>query len=377
MGEKGKLLKISFFSTLFSSIIALFFYLIAVNISALDPFEKAFQDFSFTDIYYSKKFYKPEFTSNIIIVNIEHHDRAMIALGIEKISAHNPAVIGVDIVFREQREPETDLILKKALFNPSVVSAYYVEDGKIIGHHTYFDNSSSISGFINLDGDEQEGVIRDFLGVQGNNYAFPVQVAIKAGAISAEVVDEKLSENLPIRYTGNAENFLTFNLDEILASDSIPALSNSIVLMGYLGQNKFDIEDKHFTPLNSKYVGKSIPDMHGVVIHANIIRMLTQDKLLMKIPKSLSYIAAFLNCWFLTFLTMQLYKKTPFLSDVMVKVFQLLIVIITVYFALIMLNWNAFLWITPILVLTILGLELIPFYYYLTEFLSKKFPWKS
>ncbi len=378
MGRKRQLLlKESFLSTLFSSAIAIVFYFIAVNISALDPFEKAFQDFSFTDLYYSNKFYTPEPTSKIIIVNVGHHDRAAIALGIEKIAAQKPAVIGVDIVFREQREAGSDAILKEALNNDFVVGAYYIEDGNVVGNHPYFSNAKTNSGFINFDHDDQEGVIREFLGVRESKIAFPVQVAIKAGTISPEVVKDKLSESLPIRFTGKAANFLTFDLEDILTGESVPALSNSIVLMGYLGEHQFDIEDKHFTPLNPKYVGKSVPDMHGVVIHANIVSMLTEGKFLTKIPKFFSYAFAFLLCWLLTFTSMRLYKRSAIVSDVMIKVFQLLIVIVTVYLALLLLNWNAYLWITPILVLSVLGLELIPFYLYLTEYLSKRFRWKS
>lgn len=372
-----KLLKESFFSTLFSSVIALFFYFIAVNISALDPFEKAFKDFRFTDLYYSNKFYKPEYSSQIIIVNVGHHDRSTIAFGIEKIAAHKPAVIGVDIVFRDQREPESDMILKEAFLNPSIVSAYYIDEGKSKGNHTYFSSPSNYSGFINFDNYEQDGVIREFLGVQGNNYSFPVQVALKAKAISPDDVNDQLSESLPIRYTGNTDDFLKFDLDEIIASDSIPALNNSIVLMGYLGQNEFDIEDKHYTPLNPRYVGKSIPDMHGVVIHANIIKMLTQDKFLMKIPKIISYFVAFLICWLLTFLIMLLHKRNELVADVVVKVLQLLLVIIIVYFAVLMLHRNIYILVTPILLLAVLGLELIPFYNYFRAYLSKRFQWKS
>lgn len=53
----------------------------------------------------------------------------------------------------------------------------------------------------------------------------------------------------------------------------LDVFKNKIVLIGYVG-DRIDIdtgEDKFFTPLNEKYVGKANRDMYGIVVHANII----------------------------------------------------------------------------------------------------------
>lgn len=55
---------------------------------------------------------------------------------------------------------------------------------------------------------------------------------------------------------------------------------NKIVLIGYVG-DRIDIdtgEDKFFTPLNEKYIGKANRDMYGIVVHANIISTILGDR---------------------------------------------------------------------------------------------------
>ena len=51
---------------------------------------------------------------------------------------------------------------------------------------------------------------------------------------------------------------------------------DKIVLMGYTGgmSDEHDVEDQHFTPMNSKIAGKSLPDMKGIYIHASILQSL-------------------------------------------------------------------------------------------------------
>ena len=61
---------------------------------------------------------------------------------------------------------------------------------------------------------------------------------------------------------------------------------NKIVLIGYVG-NTLDIdtgEDKFFTPLNEKYVGKANKDMYGIVVHANIISTILRNNLIDVLP---------------------------------------------------------------------------------------------
>jgi CHASE2 domain-containing sensor protein len=90
--------------------------------------------------------------------------------------------------------------------------------------------------------------------------------------------------------TQNAKIFITavdwnMILDTVRGYD--PSVFNGkIVLLGYLGDhigsNKW--EDKYHTPLNSIYIGKSAPDMYGVMGHANGIAMVLAEDYVNNLP---------------------------------------------------------------------------------------------
>lgn len=87
---------------------------------------------------------------------------------------------------------------------------------------------------------------------------------------------------------------------ETLMTDGVDtsALQGKIVLLAYATPfNPLDIEDKKFTPMNEKYAGKSIPDMNGIIVHANIISMVMEDNFIKKVPFWGNLLLAILVCW--------------------------------------------------------------------------------
>ena len=77
-------------------------------------------------------------------------------------------------------------------------------------------------------------------------------------------------------------------------------LRGKIVLIGYLGENLVDslsCHDKYFTPLNENYVGRSMPDMYGVVIHANIVSMILNDSYIYNLDNYLIVFFALFLCY--------------------------------------------------------------------------------
>ncbi|MEK7224875.1 MAG: hypothetical protein AAB221_04245, partial [Bacteroidota bacterium] len=58
-----------------------------------------------------------------------------------------------------------------------------------------------------------------------------------------------------------------------------------------------DLADKFFTPMNERFAGKSIPDMNGVVIHANIISMALDKSYIKKVPLWGNLLLAIIVCW--------------------------------------------------------------------------------
>ena len=117
--------------------------------------------------------------------------------------------------------------------------------------------------------------------------------------------------------------------------------------------------------------------MYGIYIHANIVKMLTEDNFVKKIPNPITYFLAFLCCYFAIFFGLKIFKRSSLLFDLVIKIVQLLVSIILVYLALILFKFNIYIYITPILVLTLFGLEMIVFYVHLLSYLKKQFKWES
>lgn len=363
-----------------SVVLAGVLFMMFLHIHIFDPFEKAFEDFSFTDIYTSQNFKENNVTNKIVLINIENYDRAKIAEAINKIALSNPKVIGLDIIFRDKKDLIKDSILHHSLQkNKNIVSAYILEDKKTVSSNPYFKTTET--GFINFD--QNDAVLRDFTGIKRHDnkiyYAFPVRVLKSAGLLN-NITENKLENALKINYFGNHNSFLTFDLSEVISSDKIPALRNSIVLFGYMGTptgNIYDIQDKHFTPLNSKFAGKSIPDMYGIVVHANIIKMLIDANYIYNVPKPIVFILAFCCCYIFVFIAIFMHKKSALTFHILLKFFELTISIVLLYVSLLLLDNNIHIQIEPIILLSILGLEVVILYDHLLHYLKKRWQWKS
>ena len=152
-----------------------------------------------------------------------------------------------------------------------------------------------------------------------------------------------------------------------------------MVILGYLGDGdeNYDIEDKHFTPLNEEWVGRAIPDTYGVVIHANILNMLSKQNLIYRVSVFITYIIAFILCFFTVLFALKLYKRNSFVFDITEKIVQLVLSIVFLYLALLLLQANIYVSIVPIILLCLLGIEMIDYYEYLVKYLNKKFKWES
>ncbi|MBT8257655.1 MAG: CHASE2 domain-containing protein [Bacteroidia bacterium] len=371
----------AFLCTVMTFMIAGIIYGIFINLSVLDPFEKAFKDFNFTDIFYSKQFKSAQRNDDIIIVNIKHADRFQIARAIDKVGNQNPKAMGLDIIFKERKQPFFDSILKNTISaQDMLITSYYRDKDSVVRNDPYFKGKSEKEGYINLNLHGQNTVIRDFIGLkQDNERAFATQLAMEAGYIDHSFAQKKLIHRLPINYIGNESAFLTFDIEEVINSESIPAIKNAIVLFGYLGDgnNEFDIEDKHFTPMNEAWVGRAVPDTYGVVIHANVLNMLTQSSFIKRLPRFIVYLMAFAICFFVIMIVMRIYKKSNLAYDITIKVIQLVISVILLYAAFVLLKMRVYINTAPILIISVLGIEMIEYYGYLVEYLNKKFKWKS
>ena len=95
MKRKTKLLiRDAFLSTILSCIFLAILSITFVNIRFFNPLHKALKDFSFLDVYYSQKFEdNSKVNKDIVLVNIENHNREGIAIMLEAVLKEDPKVV--------------------------------------------------------------------------------------------------------------------------------------------------------------------------------------------------------------------------------------------------------------------------------------------
>jgi hypothetical protein len=74
---------------------------------------------------------------------------------------------------------------------------------------------------------------------------------------------------------------------------------------------------------------------------------------------------------------MKLYKQNSFVFDLSEKIIQLLLSLLLLYIALLLLQFNLYINVVPLILLPIFGIEMIDFYEHLVRYLNEKFKWKS
>lgn len=133
--------------------------------------------------------------------------------------------------------------------------------------------------------------------------SFAAKLALLSYPSEHKYLLERDNKKEIINYRGNIRSFYTLESSDVLDSSfDLAIVHNKIVLMGYLGEDISQptkaTEDRFFTPLNERYIGKADRDMFGVVIHANIVSMIIHKNYIDEMPLWLSYGIAFLFCYF-------------------------------------------------------------------------------
>src|SRR5690606_30632945 len=150
----------------------LFMYILSflvVNLSIFDPFTKAFKDFSFLDLYYSEKMASLKPSNEIVLVNIEHADRFQIQELLSHIQDQGPKVIGLDIIFKEKKDPFSDSLLQVQLNKPNVIAAKAFVNDAWNYDFSNSDKDLKKTGYTNLNFNSSENVIREFQGYKSIN----------------------------------------------------------------------------------------------------------------------------------------------------------------------------------------------------------------
>ncbi|MBM2814706.1 MAG: hypothetical protein HW421_1468 [Ignavibacteria bacterium] len=308
--------------------IVLMIFPIFFQLDFLDPIQNTFQDLQITDIVFSR-FRSPKketVDNNIVLVNIGI-TRTEIAQQIETINKYQPKVVGIDALFLKPKDNETDSILEAAFAqtkNLVFVSKLVNYDNDAKNYQscvTSIDrfNRYGSHGFANLIFDEKGNqTVREFKPVQkveGTSIKeISVQIAEKFDQAATISFLARKKENEKINYRRNIEKYITLDIEDVLNENSkLEVIRNKIVLLGYLGANikTKSSEDNFFTSMNRKYIGKTMPDMYGVVIHANKISMILAYDYLSTTPYWFSILLAIA----IVYLNMVLFSYFRRMSD--------------------------------------------------------------
>lgn len=364
--------------TVFTVLVGAFFYLVFFSISFLNPLSRALSDFELTDIYYSELFKPQKASPKVILVNIEQANRKQLAEIIQKIQQQQPRVIGLDMIFKELKEPASDSLLRESLQAGNMVTSFFCKGDLPEKNHPFFQKAAE--GFINVSAHDNHYTVRDFdAWLPASNSrdtlkSFAAQVALKYDPSLSPGI-KKLGTSVPIDFTGNLEQFTHFEYAEIMDHATPPVIKDAIVLLGYMGtplDNPYDIEDKHFTPLNEKIAGKSVPDMYGVVIQANIVQSLIDHSYITKIGRFWVWLFALAAGICCIYYGLRYQEKEPEKFELLNKVFQFLLSVLLVSLSFLLLKFGVLLPVTLALIFPILGLEMINIYLSVKHLIKRK-----
>ena len=362
------------------------FSIIPLNTHLLDPIKMALTDISFNDLSFSVlKTNKSNIVDDkIIIVNIGDDNREGIAKLITKLSTCNTKAIGLDVLFLSAKEPHVDSLLTSAIKNtPNIILSDKLGWEKNLSYqHDFFGQYAKNSGYVNFVG-EEKGVIRYFSPHEKGNdtmyLSFSSAVVKVADENKFRILNKRDRQLELINYKRGVDQFLVVNDSDVVNNKVDTSLfKNKLIIIGYVNKNPFNIEDKHFTPLNEKFVGKSIPDMNGVILQANIVSMILNENYITKTPAWLNWFIAFILTWLFIAIVIRYYIERHIWFHLVAKSIQLLLTVIFIYLGIVFtrylhvsINFNA------TLVAIILSVDVLYFFEGFTNWLHKKWGIKT
>jgi CHASE2 domain-containing sensor protein len=334
---------------------------IQLNLHFLDPINHGIKDYEITDIVYSRmRSSEVRIEDRIVIVNTGRPDRALLAEMLGRITAVRPKVIGIDVLLSGRKDPSVDSLLQIRILQAgntvfaSTLENYREDLGYFqaeTGIDTFFGNYT-LTGFANFPINETQ-TIRLFspreMTSEGPVNSFAFQIARQYDPDAAERLLKRKKELERIHFSTNEDSYVQFEPETILDTtvDLSALLRGKIVLLGYNGayQDDCPMLDKFYTPFNPRYTGRSLPDMYGIVIHANIIRMMLDGKYVHVVPGWLSFLLALAYCYVNILVLEWIRHRYPRLYHPITRVLQivefaLLFFIIALVFYLFRLKWD-------------------------------------
>ena len=335
----------------------------------MDPIGDAFSDMEFTDVYFSQLLDDPVADTDVVLVNLGEEPRASIAMMIDSINQHNPAVIGVDSFFDFPKEDSLgDFMLMEALGRVEnlvmVTKVMYnfetdLFDSLRVSWPWFTWNSDSAFANLLTDARDQEDLkmCREFnptltLADGSVQKSFAVNVAEYFAPEKVERFLERDNQIEVINYRGNVldygatkfgTKFFALDVTDVYSGNYIhEMIEGKIVIFCYLGSylgDRSSREDKYFTPLNAKYIGRGEPDMFGGVIHANIISMILNETYVYQLSETQKWLLAVFILFLNVMIFSWVYKKLPKWYDGLTKLLQLVELLAFIYIMIYAMNF--------------------------------------
>ncbi|MCB0628168.1 MAG: CHASE2 domain-containing protein [Saprospiraceae bacterium] len=307
-----------------------------------DPFNNGVKDYEVTDIIFSRlrDTTRVRREMNVVLVHVQHPERAAVASMLERINAQSPAVIGLDILFRGSRDSLGDSLLSRQLRTiPNVVMAAnlgnYVDSLKGIPHMLVSEpefSGHAVNGYTNFVAG-QDRTVRlfspAFTTLDGRRHlAFAVALAEQFDPTRTKRLFRRKKEVERINYLGDYRSYIRLDAATVLEApdEALAVFRDRIVMIGYVHSNDADapIEDRYYTPLNPVYTGRSIPDMYGMVIHANIVSMILNGEYIYDLPKWITTILIWLFGYGNVLIIKRIYNGLPDIFHGITRLLQIL-----------------------------------------------------
>lgn len=360
---------------------------IPLNLGVINPIKLSLKDFDSNDLSYSK-LHKAEHTDldkTITIVNIGNADRGLLSMMIDAVAEKKPKVMALDAYFDGPSEdPQQDSLLSETFKkNKNLIAATVLgfkgKESDTVFHRGTYINTASQYAFVNFIADSLS-TFRSFdpfiVDYDKKKYkSFSAAVVEAYDPIKYKKLEKKGTHKIVINYTRHTNQYLVVNYEDILAGNvADSAFINKIVLFGYVNIDPSDILDKKFTPMNSRYYGKSVPDMNGIVVHANIISMVLENNYIKKLPSWANLLIAVLICWLFMSFFIRYYLESHIWFHLVAKIAQVASAIFFVWLGIYLYDqYRLKVDMTMSLIVIVLAVDVIYFYEAWAVWMHKKF----
>lgn len=273
------------------------------NLDMFDPIQGTLEEMQVSDLAFSqlRDYEKFPNDTNIILVNNGHLERNELAEVINIINMYEPKVIAIDAMFRKDKSEEIDQPLVEAFKNTENL-VLGIELFKNDPNHDSWDTIKTSNqkfikyadgAYVNMKTSADHFRTVRLITTQqsvSDTITYP-SLSVRTSQIYAPDKAKKYldrgNEVEVINFKRNWQDYTTFDYYDVFRQvPELEKIKGKIVLIGYLGPKlgELSTEDIFFTPMNKKYVGKTTPDLYGVMIHANVISMILDEDYIFKFP---------------------------------------------------------------------------------------------